>query len=83
MKSIANIINDFMSELVIERNIDEDSVMEIIVNERLFVQMLVDYDMETGRQGDLFQGFTDLPEWVKIATPIGYLKITRYVDERI
>ena len=72
-----------MSELVIERNIDGDSVMEIIVKESLFVQMLIDYDMESGRQGDLFQGFTELPEWVKIATPIGYLKITRYVDERI
>lgn len=59
--------------------IDKDTmlgheVIEITVGNSLFLNLMTDLQLQYN-QGDLFKGYKELPEYVKLFTPSGYVKI--------
>ena len=75
MSKFTEALNDFVC------TIDKDTILgheviEITVGERLFLNILTDLSMEC-RQGDLFEGYKELPEYVKLCTPFGYIKVNK------
>ena len=75
MSGIQGSMSDFI--LAIDsNNLKGHEVLEITLGEGLFITLLTELQFDV-TQGDLFQGYKEIPEYVKLSLPFGYLRVNR------